>query len=183
MKIWTIQNEEFCNKLTQSGKIESNWEAIDLDYAFAYEWICQQMSQRIGYKMRVPPIWVWYKYGGIHKKPDMRHSGYLPKGTKGVCIELEVEREDVLLSQFEMWNWILNQEYVPYDNREYCKIIQRKVQNALTHSEVMASWSRIFDLTFGAEEFWGGVTARWIQGCLPSIKLDWVKKVYPFHAK
>lgn len=82
-----------------------------------------------------------YKYNGLHRKPDLRRSGHLAKGTKGVCIELELDESQILFSQFEMWNWVLNGNFVPYGNDDCVELERRRSQNALPFSEVKASWT------------------------------------------
>lgn len=42
-------------------------------------------------------IWVWMK------RFDLRCSGYLEKGKKGVLFEIEISEDNVLLLEFDLW--------------------------------------------------------------------------------
>jgi len=46
------------------------------------------------------------------RMPDLRSCGHLPRGIPGIRLELEVEEERVLLSDFSMWHAVLNQTYL-----------------------------------------------------------------------
>ena len=59
------------------------------------------------------PIWAWYQWEGSRRKPDLRASGYLPKGEPGVRLELRVADDRVLLSDFDLWHYVLNYWYLP----------------------------------------------------------------------
>jgi hypothetical protein len=91
------------------------------------------MKKRIG----LPPskeikytIWAWYQWNGINKKKtDLRNSSHLPKGTRGVRIELEVNPKDVLSSDFEDFNTILNYGYL--DDTEADILISTKTLIAM----------------------------------------------------
>ena len=54
------------------------------------------------------PRWAWYKYDETKYRPDLRYSGYLKKGVKGVMIEFEESFENVLLTDFDEWHLVLN---------------------------------------------------------------------------
>ena len=55
------------------------------------------------------PIWFWHQYkNSKSKRPDLRESGLLSKGTKGVLIEFEKPETEILLSDFNLWHFVLN---------------------------------------------------------------------------
>ena len=56
----------------------------------AYRWMTKQMEHRIESESETMslPLWAWYQWDGIERrKPDLRSSGHLPKGQRGVRIE------------------------------------------------------------------------------------------------
>ena len=59
------------------------------------------------------PIWVWWQWWADRRRPDLRASGFLPKGVRGIRVECRVKEDQVLLSDFELWHYILNYWYLP----------------------------------------------------------------------
>ncbi|UYZ73367.1 DUF3841 domain-containing protein [Moraxella bovis] len=65
-------------------------------------------------------MWAWYHAHGANKpKPDLRKSGHLPKGERGVRIEFTLPKERVLLSNFDGWHAVLNDWCFALDDDEY----------------------------------------------------------------
>ena len=65
------------------------------------------------------PIWAWYQWEGVNgRKPDLRSAGYLPRGERGVRVELEVDEDRVLLSDFDLWHYVLNYWYLPKSEKD-----------------------------------------------------------------
>ena len=107
-------------------------------------------------------IWAWYQWEGIdRRKPDLRSSGYLPKGEKGVRVECQVAEKRVLLSDFDLWHYVLNYWYLPHSEKD-AEAFEKKLVDAalplsgfsherpLPHAryrrEIEKSWERIFDV-------------------------------------
>ncbi|HEW79227.1 MAG TPA: DUF3841 domain-containing protein [Phycisphaerales bacterium] len=188
MNLWTIQEASFYDKLEAEGYIQSidfnlSKDSFGADFLPQYKWLGRQMVLRGISRKPICPIWAWYKYDGAHKKPDLRRSVHMPRGTKSVSIEFEAENKMVVLSQFEMWVWILHGGYLPCNDQENTAIEKLKDAGKLSVSRIRRSWSRMFDLTFGYEDFWGSLDERWIQACVPEIHIDQVRKVQKFAAK
>lgn len=117
------------------------------------------ISEKIKY-----PIWVRYQWQGTkHKRPDLRFSGHLEKGTKGIFLELEVETENVLLSGFDDFNNILNYGYIADNEEEFDKFYNELESYGYCHYDLQSiniksdifidcklgfyeSWEKIFDL-------------------------------------
>ncbi len=82
----------------------------------AYRWMTKQMEHRIESESETVSLflWAWYQWDGIERrKPDLRSSGHLPKGQRGVRIEFEQSDKGVLLSDFDLWHYVLNYWYLP----------------------------------------------------------------------
>lgn len=91
------------------------------------------------------PIWAWAQYDSAKKKrPDLRCTGHLPKGDKGVLIEIEKSDSEILLSDFSLWHYVLNKWYLPES--------MEKDNEEATEIEKVDSWVRIFDLSFCPED-------------------------------
>lgn len=82
----------------------------------------EQMKKRL--KVQMPdsaayPVWAWYQWqSDKKKKPDLRFGGYLPRGKKGYRIEFEIEDDKVLLSDFDLFHYVLNYWYIPKNEEE-----------------------------------------------------------------
>lgn len=91
-------------------------------------------------------------------KPDLRSSGHLLKGERGVRIEFRVSDRLILLSDFDLWHYVLNYWYLPEsekDAEDFEAELSRRglsyystkpLRNAAFHKKITESWARIFDL-------------------------------------
>lgn len=139
----------------------------------AYRWLADQMKKRIG---RPPknvefPVWAWYQWDGMRKRPDMRcHARASEKGVPIVLLTVDVPDDKVLLSDFLYWHCVLNDDDIifPFDlDAVYPEEVKRK------------SWENIFDIecSFDGEEHKYLST----QATMWEIKQEWIKKVEFFH--
>lgn len=58
------------------------------------------------------PIWAWHLWEGSSNRPDMRKSSYAPRGTPIVRIKLDIPENEILLSDFDLWHYVLNHWYL-----------------------------------------------------------------------
>lgn len=84
----------------------------------AYEWMRQQMAKRLARYGGGWPIWLWVRWAARPRKPDLRASGHLPRGTLGVCIELLIPSDQLLISDFEFWHFVLGNDYLSLTEAE-----------------------------------------------------------------
>ena len=119
MRLWTIQPIEVWEELNKKGyficnPIKANYIS-DKEWNFkeAYDWLVGQMEYRIGRRPNGVsyPIWAWHTRDWQHKKPDLRNIGLGNKGEKSVCIEVEVPDNQVVLTDFDVWHFVLNKWY------------------------------------------------------------------------
>ncbi|AGX43885.1 DUF3841 domain-containing protein [Clostridium saccharobutylicum] len=205
MKLWTIQNEGAYEKFKDTRILRANDRFICEDMIFHYNWIADQMKKRIGLLISEKikyPIWVWYQWNGIkHKKPDLRFSGHLEKGTKGVLLELEVEPQNALLSDFQDFNNVLNYGYISDSEEEYDSFYNElerygyshyNLQSADKKSDILdeyklrlyESWEKIFDLESEGDERWSGKKEdQSIQATMWEVRWEQVVSVKHFIAK
>lgn len=183
MKLWTIQTHGWLQDLMTKKEKFASYTRVDHDWKFHYQWMAKQMADRIGTDPQKCPTFAWYKYDEKHRKPDLRCSWHLPTGTPGIRVELELDEEQVLLSQFEMWNWVLNQSYIPENESDHIKHEKICLFGKITNKKVVDSWNRIFDLHFGDWRFWGKRSERAIQACIGSVSIENVHKIDFFTAR
>jgi hypothetical protein len=90
---------------------ESPWVA-------SYAWMAKQMRQRLGEPPAgvLLPVWAWNAHYGATKKPDLR--GWAFSGYDDWLVELEIPKERVLVSDFQLWHFVLNGWYLPFTDEE-----------------------------------------------------------------
>ena len=136
----------------------------------AYQWMNQQMilqnvvsvsnnnmiCSRLADKQSC--LWAWYQYDSSTKRrPDLRHRGYAERGTPMVLITFKKRWKDILISDFIMWHYVLNQSIIPY-NSQY-QIIQNTIDKKHPHkffselpynyqTQIKKSWLSIFDISY-----------------------------------
>ncbi|MBN1124486.1 MAG: DUF3841 domain-containing protein [Sedimentisphaerales bacterium] len=183
IKLWTIQPEIFYQELLVNEYILPDLSFTDIDFHEAYHWMGKQMVQKGISDQPNSILWSWYKYNGDHKKPDLRNTNHLPRGTKGICIEFAAEERDILLSDFDMWYCVLNRRYIPYDERDSRQFEEAGGSSQERETCIIKSWNCIFDLQFGSEDYWGRYDTRWIQACSSELHLEQVCRIWKFIAR
>ena len=161
MQLWTIQTEGVWRSLNQRGYVRCRRSDADREFLPAYDWMASQMAARIGRPTNASsiPLWAWYQYGDErHKRPDLRSSGYLPRGTRGYRIEFTLPDDNALLSDFELWHYVLNYWYLPHSERDADEFDSlhgsrgwswsTPPPNKRIDTKIRISWERIFDLNW-----------------------------------
>ena len=199
IKLWTIQDEQGWNELQSKGVLIPKKEFIDFDLLNsrdAYDWLKVQMESRLGKPTNRDqyPVWAWYQYFDSNKKrPDLRRSGHLPSGKTGYRIEFEKDDKEVLLSDFVLWHYVLNQCYLPLNMDDY-ENFEENNNNALDHlnfknypkhikDKIEKSWNYIFDMSFNSEEVSFPFEEKKIQATFWKLELKDVIKVDTFIAR
>lgn len=197
MKLWTIQPIEFYNTLIKKGTITGNRDFICQDFDDSYRWMVQQMEQKLSPRTNSThyPIWAWYQYHSKEKPiPDLRHSGLLEKGTKGVRIEIEKPTNEVLLSDFNLWHYVLNYWYIA-DNKGKDKVFDELLKSNnirfidkekyLPELKKMAenSWDKIFDMDYSVEYSAKPFENKEIQATFWELRIEEIKNVDFFIAR
>lgn len=194
MRLWTIQPIEVYNQLVRDGyficdkrKSPNINDAGSEQFIRAYKWLIHQMDIRGIYHPNSAeyPIWAWHTRDWKHKKPDLRESCYDKRGTKSVCIELEIPDNQVLLSDFDEWHYVLNNWYNDASKSEeewekmqehFNKLSPREKQIAIEKS-----WQRIFNITPFHNEWHS--RGKYIQATFWQIKIENVRRVQKFTCK
>lgn len=185
MIVWTIQPYEVYQKILNEGYFYCDPKRSRLlkngaEFLRAYQWMIQQMVDKIGPAKRKNcyPIWAWYRSRDYkHQRPDFRLAKNYPDE---VCIELEISENSILLSDFESWHFVLNDwfnadvkseaEMEQQDN--WFKSLPEQEQQQVKES----SWQRIFDITprYGEWDRNGDV----VQACFWSIEKGQIRRAW-----
>lgn len=155
MVLWTIQPEEVYELIQRTGLYHCALEkSIFNDCKEQYDWLVQEMKERIG---KPPegvsyPVWAWYMWEGARKKPDLRRErwGNGWKGDRFACMEIDIPDDRVVLSDFDVWSIILlhgliadSEEEVDRLDEEYESLPQEEKKKYREHN-----WKIAFDLTY-----------------------------------
>ncbi len=207
MKLWTIQEIHFWNRLKSGRHVRANRRLVErgtggaLQAMPAYDWLADRMDAMIGSRPspRALPLWAWQQWeGAARARPDLRSAGHLSQGTKGVRIEIEIDDGAVVLSDFDLWHLVMSGHYIS-DNEEECDAFDASVAKKWRHSgywnanlppyhrrRIRASWEKIFDLDSVRDENWFGSAGRdkaTIQATVWSIDIGMVRRVDEFIAR
>lgn len=118
IKLWTIQSAEVYDQLQKNGYYIPNEKHIILldeeEFKKAYNWMTRQMNKFeikniYGNKY---PIFAWYKFDGHLAVGKYFEELKEMIETNGVFMELEIEADRVLLSDFDKWHYVLN-DFIP----------------------------------------------------------------------
>lgn len=193
MRLWTIQPFEVWEELNRKGYFICDPKKADYisdkewNFKESYDWLVNQMELRIGRRPKGVsyPIWAWYMRDWKHKKPDLRNVGLGTKGEKSVCIEIEIPNNQVVLTDYDAWHYVLNNWY--FDNstceEEWEKLHNKfdKLSNEKQKIVREQSWQKIFDISpYESSWFQRG---RYVQATFWTLYLKDVKSVQFFIAR
>lgn len=188
VRLWTICGQGTFQQLKRHGELLADARRVDADYASAYRWMTVQVNKKVGASVTTP-WWGWHSWGKRHGRPDLRYADHMPRGTKSVRLELMIDSNEVVLSQFEMWIWVLDGGFVPERQAEDSRYSVREKRliypqgRKPTARERRSSWQRIFDLRCGSVHYWGRHSERWIQACYPVLRISDVVSTKLFVAR
>lgn len=194
MILWTIQTQKAWDVLDQEGYLVTSKKNIgDVCFEKAYLWMIDQMTDRIGPPPRRNrfPIWAWYQYqSAIKPRPDLRNRAHLPPKTRGVLIEFECDENDVLLSDFELWhyvlnNWFLSESLEEDGISEFEKSAPRDLTKEQVHNQeaLEKSWQRIFDLDWSVPDIADPRHLKSIQATIWIIRKEQIRSSKMFIAR
>ena len=192
MLLWTIQPLEVYELLVKQGVFRCDKsKALGLEddvFKEAYDWLVYQMNQKIG----VPPfgvehpIWAWHTFCGRHAKPDFRRMGLGIPGKEYLCIEVDVPDHEVLLSDFEAWNIVLNDSFIgeACNDEEWEKELSYYKQLPEDKQVKMKeeSWSKILEVDKEGDDLWNR-RGEYIQATLWELRMENVRKVWRFKVR
>lgn len=196
--LWTIQEMEAWNLFKRTGVLRSVSKHADAISMSAYQWMAEQMRVRIGPAPTIDslPVWAWYQWEGERKKkPDLRSTGHIPSGTRGVRIEFAINDKQVLLSDFDLWHYVLNYWYLPASEEDGARFearldhsnpaffLTKPLPDPKFHQAVVASWQRIFDMDWRAKDIAGSRAKKSIQATLWELRIERLRSVREFVAR
>jgi hypothetical protein len=199
MILWTIQVEAAWRKLRSCGVLQGSADLImEKTWQGPYDWMVQKMGHRIGPapSKNTYPLWAWFQWKNRRQaKPDLRSSGHLSKGEFGVRIEFECPDNTVLLSDFDLWHYVLNYWYIPETkiegdcfetelNKHGLSFFDTKpLPNQKYHKRIVRSWDKIFDLDWHERTIALPKSKKSIQATLWELTIEQVRSVRHFKSR
>jgi hypothetical protein len=157
MRLVTIQDKAAYDDLCAAGVLRCKSELAEWlredTFQKAYDWLVEQMKRRIGEPPESVsyPIWAWYLLDGKPAKVDLRKTEFNNYRGEHYALTLEVEDEQVLLSDEESWHYVLNNWFLSEAKNETEYEKDESWFNALPTDEQQVikrkSWEKIFDIT------------------------------------
>lgn len=192
MKLWTIQPVEVIKILDNKGiftcDISESEYYNEKEFIKGYEWMVSMMDEHGIHRPEKEvkfPIWAWHTRNWKHKRPDLRCGGLGIRGEQMVCIELEIPDSQVLLSDYHLWHFVLNDMWIDDSQsemewEELHKWYGRQPEEVQLQLK-RESWERIFDLNPMRTE-WREV-GRDVQAVFLELKKEMIRKIDYFVAK
>ena len=184
MIMWTIQPYCVYQQLISNGFFYCNPNKSENlkhpDFKLAYQWMTKQLRARLAPPCNqiITPLWARYRsYAYHYQRPDFRWARDYPDE---VCIEYDIPDDEVLLSDFEIWHFVLNDWYYSsatsekeweQDERRFdalSKVEQQRIKEE--------SWQQIFDITLRHGEWTRNGDV--VQGCFWLLRLNQVRRVW-----
>jgi hypothetical protein len=185
MRLWTVQDKAAYEGLRENGVLRCNAKLADWlreeEFKRSYDWLALEMKKRIG----APPanveypIWAWYLLDGKNTKPDLRRVEFRNYTGKHYVVEAEVAESDVLLSDEEMWHFVLNNWYFNNSDDEDATDEADKRFDVLPSEEQdrvkRESWQKIFEKSLNP---W-----RYVQATFWELRTEQVVSARKFFGK
>jgi len=173
---YTCQHEDAWKVALERGYLQGDPHyAMFNDEGFeffkpAYDWMVEQYEQRVGIPLNGNyPVWCRDEF------PDLGTGKRIGSGNKGVVLTIELPDDEVLVSEFSYWHFVLGNSAL-YDTAEEFDTEEEPDQAYITKS-----WERIFDSewceTFVRNQSTAPPTYQYV---IHRIELHQVRAVMPF---
>ena len=184
MKIITVQPKQVGKKLMKGETVYPNDREIvkfhtngfDDGFLTAYHFMIQNMYKKNikGKGHSLFPFWGWSKFAGKNipelTKKDKKKLDF--KKRKDCLITFSIDPRDILLSEFDSWNVVINNKFLntATNDADYDKIeaIFNSLNPEVQYIEKINSWNKIFDLSLFNNDYIGH--AEYVQGTFWEIR-------------
>lgn|GEM_PF-1724769 len=153
---------------------EANDDPIFQD---AYTWMKGSMASAgiLAPEPDISPWWCWVRREENHPEPYVEDTEGL---NDPVVLELSVRSEQIVLSCFDLWHFVLNKSYVwtsELDEQDFdrAQVSAEEGSDAAVQLQqrMQKSWSAVFELDQCAVDM-GPFQAKSIQGCFWTLRLS-----------
>lgn len=190
MKLVSFQSMDAFKELTVKGYLEAKEMFIDMEKMQpTYDWIIEKMSEKIPNEYHAEyPLWCWVKFKNGICPP--KHKGKPVKGFD-VKITFNKPEEDVFVTDFRKYSFVLNNSYIP-DNLQDKEMFEQELRaynitseelKAVVRTDIFASSRKdkeFIDICQKIRKSFDKCIDREsdvLQGCIWRINLDEVEKI------
>lgn len=182
MLLWTVQPREVYEDIMRTGSyhFDATKNPMRNDFESAYEWLEATMERR-GIKRSDPSdplVWAWQIMDGkCYVSPYNKEIWSSDKDE--VLLQINIPDEQVLLSDFDAWHYVLNRWY--YDtsgteeeweeNQKWFKSLPAEEQEIIKK----ASWLKCLDITPMNSEW--RTNGKYVQATFFGLHKDQIEKV------
>jgi hypothetical protein len=191
MIVYSIQPKEIYDSIMETGEFITDINKSDnLDFRRSYLWMAEKMNEKIANPRHVEfPIWAWYRWARKEKRPNLNYNlfGYTGNTKEHCLLTLEIPDEDVVLSDYEAWHYVLNNTY--FDNSksesEWKQLVQDfwKLPPEERNQVKDESWNHIFDIDIYTNPSGWSHQGYYVQATFWILKKEYIKDVTFFHGR
>ena len=189
MRLWTIQPPEVIKIIEENGEFTCDTRLSEnySDFHDAYIWLVKQMDfKNIFHPENLDlPLWAWYRYDGKNTQPDLESGMFGIPNQKYACIEFEIPDNQVLLSDFNAWHYVLNNSWNDDSkNEEEWEKMQDdfdKLDGETKQKLREKSWQKMFDITLKKSD-WNS-NGYYVQATFWRLEKSMIKNVKYFTEK
>lgn len=137
MKLVTFQTKEALKDLITKGYLETNSNMINQKKnGKTYEWIVEKMNEIVVNEFDAKyPLWCWVKYKKGICPP--KHKGEPIKGYD-IKITFNKPKEEVFVTDFRRYSFLLNNTYIPTNKKDYQNYKQQLNKYKITAEDLKA---------------------------------------------
>lgn len=205
MKIYSYQPVSLVQKIFEDGIVypkkniifpSQDFELVSF-FKKSYDWMNQKLQQKTPKPPQADyPFWGYYQWNGIQKvQPDLRSSeakNYCKK--QPYCLlHLEIPDNEVLLSDYDAWHFVLNCWYLTSNSMRELKEQELNQQGLSLYKQeqlsqdilhlIQSSWDNVFDLETAATLLEISTSQSTIQATFWSILKEYLQKIIVFDGK
>ncbi|MFD2328176.1 DUF3841 domain-containing protein [Cohnella sp. GCM10020058] len=171
MKLWTIQHIEAWKRAQSLGYLTGNPEYAILGFEDSYAWMMGQMKLKLAQYKQEHPVWLWTA------RPTLRIGSKLKRGHPGILLKVELEPDEILISDFMAWHVVLNDQFLAFTEAE-----DEQYDSGKSRITKEQSWTRIFEYEKLRQfEYWEGTDL--LQAVTGRIEVSRIKIIREFIAK
>lgn len=192
MQLWMIAREALWTRLQVEGELLCNPERIPPSYASAYAWLRRSCARRMPHYMGHDLWWAWVRWLPGRRRPDLRARRFhwFAPGTPAVRLELNVPDEQVLCTNYNLWEEVLFERIISRDTHDTRAtnapaLSMPSVAPHGSRAAMEASWEAIFDVPpcVPTESGAGAGRAPTVQAVFEVLRRDEVVQVTPFRSR
>lgn len=189
MQLWTIQSAEVWQILQRNKVLRAKREHViqswDSDYNLpAYDWLRERMTERVGPPPEpdIYPMWAYFQFADAkHRCPDLRRvRSWHPRGKQMLLLELGVDENRVLLSDYYDWHYVLNDYYFGLSEAENIDFENADHPAEVARALKFESWLRCLDMDFHAPGYSSPRDEKTIQATIWELRVEDVVGVREF---